>query len=366
LRAGLRPWCTDLFRDADLQARCPGVVLPRGRYPQGFLEAAEQAPPGPWMYTGALENHPALVQELARQRPLWGNDAPVLAVVRSPATVVKILHDAGVCFPAVRTRAVDVPRQGRWLVKPLASAGGSHIGFYRDDGPAPHRRGVYYQQYVEGDACAAVYVGDGQQAHLWGVTRQLIGEPWLYAGPFHYCASIGPLPLTPALRQALERLGNVLVRGSGLRGLFGVDFVLRDDIPWPVEINPRYTASMEVLEHAFGTAALTLHRQVFDHPSASALRWTHPTNVRRDWIGKAILFARGPLIFPREGPWMAALRCPGPLDELPAFADIPPAGQSIGAGRPILTLFARAESATSCLSTLRHVAADLDRSLFGP
>ena len=27
LRAGLRPWCADLFGDADLQARCPALAL---------------------------------------------------------------------------------------------------------------------------------------------------------------------------------------------------------------------------------------------------------------------------------------------------------------------------------------------------
>ena len=52
-------------------------------------------------------------------------------------------------------------------------------------------------------------------------------------------------------------------KAAGLRGLFGVDFVLRDGIPWPVEVNPRYTASVEVLEFAAGIRALTLHRSIF-------------------------------------------------------------------------------------------------------
>src|SRR4051812_33753816 len=83
LRAGLSPWGIDLFADADLCARCPAMRL-GGRYPQGFLEAIENAPPGPWLYTGGLENHPFLVGQLADRRPLWGNDAGALVKARDP------------------------------------------------------------------------------------------------------------------------------------------------------------------------------------------------------------------------------------------------------------------------------------------
>src|SRR5262245_37770646 len=82
LRAGLRPWCVDLFADADLSAICPCQALPPAEYPRGFLRACADGPPGPWMYTGGLENRPALVDALARLRPLWGNAGRVLRRAR--------------------------------------------------------------------------------------------------------------------------------------------------------------------------------------------------------------------------------------------------------------------------------------------
>src|SRR5271168_3117593 len=78
LRAGLRPWCADLFADLDLRQRCPVRAVPVERYPQGLPKLLDLAPPGPWMYTGALENRGEVVRKLAALRPLWGNDAPVL------------------------------------------------------------------------------------------------------------------------------------------------------------------------------------------------------------------------------------------------------------------------------------------------
>jgi predicted ATP-grasp superfamily ATP-dependent carboligase len=312
------------------------------------------------MYTGALENRPSLVGQLARRRPLWGSDAPVLAVVRAPWTVQALLRAANVCCPRVWRCATDVPRGVRCLVKPVASAGGNWIRFWTGNG-LPPSRSCYFQEFIEGDPCAAVFLADRHGVQLLGITRQLIGESWLHAAPFHYCGSIGPVIPPDSVRGILERMGSVLAGGSGMHGLFGVDFVMRQDLPWLVEVNPRYTASMEVVEFARGVPLLALHRGVFDrHAPAIPAMSLAPIA----WIGKAILFARDQLVFPDSGPWKSSLDRRRRLDELPAFADIPMPGQRIARGWPILTFFARATTMSACLDTLRQTAADLDRWLF--
>ena len=57
-------------------------------------------------------------------------------------------------------------------------------------------------------------------------------------------------------RRGFESLGDALASAFGLAGWFGVDYILRDEIPWPVEINPRYTASVEIHELATGRSLL--------------------------------------------------------------------------------------------------------------
>jgi predicted ATP-grasp superfamily ATP-dependent carboligase len=381
LRAGLCPWCADLFNDADLRNHCHTIALAPGSYPEGFVQVARQAPSGPWLYTGGLENRPALVARLAGMRPLWGNGPEILALVRSPLALYRLLSGAGLLCPAVRLRAEEVPQHGRWLVKPRAGAGGAHISSFpnsvweREPPAAQPRRPVYFQEFIEGDACSAVYVGDGRCAQFLGATRQLVGAGWLHAPPFHYCGSLGPLDLSPSLHHSLEQLGNALVQGTGLRGLFGVDFILRDDQSWPVEVNPRYTASVEVLEYAQQIPALMLHRRVFEPESGiknqrsgvgqeASLSPAPCPLPPRDYIGKAILFAGAPIRFPTHGPWHSLVEDPLPVDELPPWADIPPAGHQIAAGRPILSVFTRASSMTACLDELRRITVDLDRYLF--
>ncbi len=365
LRAGLRPWCADLFADRDLQGRCPARRL-AGRYPDSFADVIETELSGPWMYTGGLENWPDLVGRLAERRPLWGNGAEALRRARDPLFVFGSLCTANLPVPDVCPHAGMLSPQahGRWLWKPSRGAGGSGIRFWTPgDSGLSFRRPGYFQEYIEGDPCAALYVGDRRQAWLLGLTRQLIGVPWLQAAPFHYCGSLGPLEVNPSLQASLSRTGAVLAEHCGLRGLFGVDGILKDGVFWPVEINPRYTASVEVLEHATGLTALGWHAVVFtggDLPAPSP-----PAAPSLRHIGKAILFACRDLVFPADGPWMAELRSPTPVDNLPPFADVPAAGTPFRAGKPVLTFFARGNSLPACEEALRETATDLDRWLYG-
>lgn len=361
LRAGFRPWCADLFADLDLQARCPVRVVAGRDYPHGILDAVRTAPAVPLLYTGALENQPALVDRLARLRPLWGNSAAVLRRVRVPGIVSAVLSQHGLPHPDVVGPADPLPRAGRWLLKPVRGAGGAGIDVW-DGAPLPSRAGTaYLQQYLEGESCAAVYVGQQQGTELLGVTRQLTGATWLHAAPFHYCGSIGPLILTGFQQAAFTRLGDVLARAFNLRGLFGVDCILCAGVPYPVEVNPRYTASVEVLEYATGMAALNRHHAVFD-PS-TLLRRAEPLATAGAVIGKAVYFAPHDVVLPADGPWRSAVQAPAPVENLPTFADVPAAGQRIPAGRPVMTFFAGAANLSECLTLLRIVAADLDSRL---
>ena len=59
------------------------VAVAVSRYPSGLAALAREAPPGPWMYTGGLENWPRLIRQIMRERPLWGNDDTASAKARA-------------------------------------------------------------------------------------------------------------------------------------------------------------------------------------------------------------------------------------------------------------------------------------------
>jgi predicted ATP-grasp superfamily ATP-dependent carboligase len=320
LRAGLQPWCLDLFADADLKARCPARRL-RGKYPEALLQEAADAPPGPWMFTGALENHPALIEALARSRALWGN-------VGERPRIAEPLP-----FPS-SARATT----GGYLVKPRASAGGAGIRFW-DGGRIPPTH--FLQPFIPGEPASAVFCG----GLFLGATRQLIGTPWLNASGFRYAGNFGPIALGSEVVAPLTAYAASL----GLRGLFGVDGILAGGAFHAVEVNPRYTASVEVLELASGLLAMAHQAAAFGHGAAPGI--PTPTRV----LAKGVLYAPADGLFPADGPWR---------EGWPYFADIPPAGSPLRAGQPVLTALATGEDEAGCLEALRHRAAEVQQAVW--
>src|SRR5436305_9759061 len=93
LRAGFAPLACDLFADVDLKRICAAERV--RDYPHGLAPAAAGYPTAPWLYTGGLENHPDLVDEIARDRPLLGVPGEVLRAVRDPFRVAAAMKKHG-------------------------------------------------------------------------------------------------------------------------------------------------------------------------------------------------------------------------------------------------------------------------------
>lgn len=337
LRAGYVPLCFDRFADADL-ARVARVtrVCP---YPKAMMQAVASAPPGPCMYTGAMENHGSVLAELTRARTLAGNDCRVLECVRNPLMLADVLTGAGLPVPECTLDAQALPRDGSYVRKPLRSRGGWGISFWDERCAAPAReRGWYFQRYIEGTPCAAAYVAAAGTARFLGLTQQRLA-----AGPcggrFCYAGSVGPLVIADdGLRLALVRLGEVLSRAFRLVGWFGVDGMVVGSEFWTVEVNPRYTASAEILERGLDMNAVDLHLRACLKKELPG-ETPQPAGVLH---GKAVLFAPRRMVVQPE--FTARALDEAASDPWPMLADIPPPHTEIPRGAPVLTVFARGNS----------------------
>ncbi len=124
VRAGFQVTAVDLFCDRDLAACCQAFHV--RDFPRGILSVAEQIAPMEWLYTGGLENEPALVDAVSRRHRLLGHAGAVLRQIRDPWRLGDVLARVGLRFPCPAHRP---PRggTGRWLLKPLRSCGGTRI-----------------------------------------------------------------------------------------------------------------------------------------------------------------------------------------------------------------------------------------------
>ncbi len=341
-RSGYTPYWLDQFGDEDLRERFRGQII--SDYPEDTVDLMGQAPAAPFIFTGALENHPGVLEGLSRQRTLLGNSKPVCLKVRDPSGLYQVFQRNRIPCPAIRIAgSSEATRQG-WLIKPTRSAGGIGIEHYEDQ-PVDER--YYLQEYLQGDSYSAVYVSGRGYCRLLGVTRQWVGLPAFHAREFGYCGSIGPVDLTAADNRQWRRIGEVISNEFKLTGLFGIDAIRQEDKIYPVEVNPRYTASVEVLELALGYQAVKLHCDACSNQSVSIEERTP-----RRLVGKAILFAPGDLTFKGIGVRRA-------VDGVSFFrtADVPAQGTEIKQGHPILTVIVTGDS-ISCISENLKEAAD--------
>lgn len=346
-RAGHTPWAVDLFADRDLCRLARTRRCPMHLYPQGLVDHAADFPPGPCLYTGGLENFPRIIADLAQARPLWGNPPEVLAKVRDPFWLADTLARQGLPIAPVLPGYSPVP-PGRWLRKRLGSSGGLGVRFASASGDSPrHAEGTYLQQFLPGPSLSAVFFSDEARLNLLGVCEQLIGEGWLGASGFLYCGNLGPITPPAAGLSDFRRIGQTLHQHAGIRGLWGVDAILYQGRPVLIEVNPRYPASVEVLELAFQRSAW-----------ADLWDMTEPGKPEGA-VGKGVVFAPGRIVFPGEGPWEEVLLEPFAPWRVPRYADIPAAGEVIEAGQPVLTVLVTGQTIEQCRGRLQSEAREV-------
>lgn len=398
-RAGLLPEAADLFEDADLRAVCLRTRR-ISRYPHQLPELLNQFTSGaPWLYTGGLENYPRLVDRMARTRPLWGNSGQALRKIRDPWRVQRLLQQAELPVPEMFPPGQIPPTDTGWLRKPLASAAGQHISHWTAAAAAgaanasPDRRRFCFQRYQPGTPHSLLFLAGWPQpgqATLLGITRQLMEADlptWTASSQgsppasnrsgeaaFRYAGSLGPVPLAPPCLARLQQTVTILTASCGLRGLCGLDFLLDDQgTAWPVEINPRYPASAEVLELALGLPLLQLHAACF-LPASETENWNLPQFPLREHsappaIHAGKLIVQAPVTLQTDTRLLARLRERYPHSppaaagdfHLPGvcLADCPAAGESIPIGNPFCTLLAAGQSLVHCHEILLSETAAL-------
>lgn len=333
VRAGFDVISIDAFADRDQDSNVDVRTLPDGFSHEAAANFALDPDCDAVVYLAGFENHPDAVTVLAGVpgRELWGNSPEVLRRVRDPEVLAAAFRRSGHSVPEVRTAAGDTRR---WLLKPRARGGGHRVRDW-DGGEVPPD--CYLQEFVPGPVGAIVFVAAGGRAVTLGVSQQIVGDPAFGASGYQYCGSVLSSDLDPAVVRDACKLAETAAREFDLVGVNGIDFIGARGHAWPVEINPRWTASMELVEEAFGLSVFGVH-------AAACVRGELPESDERsvpagEAFGKAILFAREEVRIPDTREWCG---------EGMSVRDVPRPGTRIPARRPICTVVARGQDGADC------------------
>jgi uncharacterized protein len=347
-KAGFAVTAIDAFGDLDQHPAVRSLSLPREPATlfnaQTAADATRAVDADAVAYLSPFENHRRAVEALASDRALWGNPPDVLRRARDPFLVAGLLRRRGFAAPMTR---VDVPSEfassKEWLLKPFNSGGGHGVKTWAPG--ALLSPGVYAQERIGGVPASIVFVAAGGRAVALGVSRQLIGEAAFGASEFRYCGNIltsaADEVLSDSVVQSMIALAACVTEQFGLIGLNGIDCIVKDDVPYPIEVNPRWCSSMELVERHYGISIFGVHAAACGE---GVLPDFDLRSARRDRlaIGKAIIFAvsDGALGDTREWLTDATVR------------DVPQPGERFSSGQPICTIFATGADAAACRAAL--------------
>jgi predicted ATP-grasp superfamily ATP-dependent carboligase len=187
------------------------------------------------------------------------------------------------------------------------------------------------------------------------------------------------------VEKEIERIGKTIARWGQLSGIFGVDLIIKSVSPptdvatslvvskassdssdrattfqvFVLEVNPRWTASVEILERATGENAFLLHQAA----CAQSPRRTPFARATSTLHGKLVVYAQEAFLVSAANSdrWVDRIRGRA----WPALADIPRAGESIPAGAPICTVFASGLTMADVRAQLQAARAEIRSDLSG-
>lgn len=250
--AGFDVLAIDLFGDLETRDACPLCLTIEQADQFSDDELDDLIPPGvPMLVVGGVTDESDLIGRLAKRAYWPGRQEQSFEILSRPDVLAKIATRSRVNFPSYRLASDrdggwgQLPK-GRWLVKSPGTSGG--LGVRWADSDMDAEPNCYVQQWVPGKPYGAVFVANGEhECVLIGVSRSLrkrIGDC-----PFVYAGSHGPIRLSAKNVAKLNSVANLCVAETGYSGFLNIDVLIdQQDQMSLLEINPRWSASVEVLE----------------------------------------------------------------------------------------------------------------------
>lgn len=204
---------------------------------------------------------------------------------------------------------------------------------------------ILIQEYLEGIPASVSVISTRKDAVAVALNEQLIGTPWLTTHRFAYCGNI--TPFQSEYNEEMCEIAVQLILKLELIGSNGVDFLITEEGPVVIEVNPRFQGTLDTVEYVSGSSVFDAHVKAFEGelPEIDAFSGD-------GFAGKAIVFADHDRIIDEEISKKLARE---------NIMDIPQVGWGIPAGAPITTLFCKGSRREQVLQELREAADRIKR-----
>ncbi len=274
----LRKACIESYSIAE---QVQGKVFPRfgDKYdPKTLVSLAEELASREQidgiLLSSGLEDFPDLIIELAEQAPIIGNTPENINRVRDRAHFFQELKLLGVRFPVTEfaSNLVEAKMKARDIgypvvMKPSVGFGGVGIRVIESKNKVErafnevsrNSERIMIQELIIGEHASSSVISTKHESKALTVNQQILGSTELNQfEPFGYCGNVVPIYSLTSIdyyRSVVERV----VSHFGLVGSNGVDFVVSQDIPFIIEVNPRFQGTLECVERALSINLIETH-----------------------------------------------------------------------------------------------------------
>jgi predicted ATP-grasp superfamily ATP-dependent carboligase len=235
------------------------------------------------MLAGGTENDIHLIDRLSRRFPNlmkpekyvsmrswknWRSWSERTGMFFPRSWVMETLHSLPIALTTVPVDSLAVPVDAsvasEFLLKKLDQAGGLGISTWSRAGVSSDLELVLaagnciVQERIQGESVGVTFLSSAHGSIALGCTEAWPSQPHPW-GPFIYQGSLGPISLPKEDWALLDAFAKNVSKDSQWLGLWQADFIRRGSHWYLLEINPRWTASMELLEASMRLELVRLH-----------------------------------------------------------------------------------------------------------
>ena len=249
-----------------------------------------------------LDDRPDLWEKINSSAPILGNSPECIRAARNLLYIHEILQQNKINFPMTLlakdpsnvTKFKDVTGFP-FVIKPIKTLGGVGIRLIRSESELANfldenskKLDEYYvQEFINGENISTTLVGNKRDFKFLSINEQLIGiQKYGTFLPFKYCGNVTPFECSSELARKIEEISIRISKRFKLSGIFGIDFVLKKNTPYFMEINPRFPGTIELLAMISQLNAVKLH--------LDAINGIIPTELEefQGFAMKVVLFAK--------------------------------------------------------------------------
>jgi predicted ATP-grasp superfamily ATP-dependent carboligase len=289
-------------------------------------------------------------EKLNKMAPVIGNNPKTLRKSRDKMKVFSEAKRLGIPSPnSIIVKDVEDAKETTKLmglpviIRPIKGGGGHGIHLAKNLGEVEkifqllsNQRKIMIQEYIKGIDASCSLLSSGRSALAVSVNEQLIGIPELGAKDFIYCGNIVPLKAKRQICDKIRVYSEALCESLNLKGSNGIDFVIKKDEPYLMEINPRFQGTLECVEIVTGLNMVESH--------IKACQGILPEDIppNKGYAVKKILYAKHDFIMPEI--------------TIREAADITRPGTTIKKGTPVCTIQTHGSTKNNALLKSKRIS----------